>query len=193
MDRRSGIPLSLLGLLVLLAIGASALALSEAPRSADLAVHNAVGETLSASSFRAVTSTHATTNGQSYAQGERISYNSPSKVVVSVSTSTSPHGVRIVLTHAQESTFFSHFRQLSTTKGWVSHGRYFTIVQPASSLVPQSAAKLVSGSVVTDVYVTDGYLTSVVQHIDATEGGQTSVQIGRFDFLEIGGRPVSTP
>lgn len=192
MDKRSLIPLSLLSLLVVLAVGASVLALSEAPGSTDVLVRNAVNETLAAPSFRAITTTQATLNGQSQTQIEHISYTSPSQVVVVVSTTASSHGVRVVLTHSQETAFLANFEKLTTTKGWATHGSYYGLVRPASSLVPPSAAKLVSGTVVTQLYVTNGYLTSIVERIHVTEGGQTSNQFGRFTFVEIGGHRISS-
>ncbi|MGP0029609.1 MAG: hypothetical protein ACLPVF_03790 [Acidimicrobiales bacterium] len=82
MTARRLVPMVLLAVLVLLLAGAAVWALTKAPNSADLTVHNGTGETFSAQQFSLVLTTTVSSGTERRSVGRLIAYTAPDQMVV---------------------------------------------------------------------------------------------------------------
>jgi hypothetical protein len=173
------VPLALLAVLVLLTLGFAVLALTMAPNSADLAVHNGTDETFSAQQFSIqLTDTEANAHGTAQSSVRVIDYTAPNRLVVYRASPKlhllgSVHGAALV-------TAINEYAAITGgSTGWVRHGSHFdrteTLAAYAQRLGQKAAA---AGTVAETAVVRSGYLVadSLILHIKSATGpnGQTT-------------------
>jgi hypothetical protein len=164
--RRRSVPLALLAVLTLLTVGAAVLALTMAPNSADLAVHNATAETFSGPQFSLqLIDTVAAASGTS--QTVRVvDYRAPDRMVVYRATPTLHLAASL---HGREITTAIN-QYLAVTGGstnWVRHGSLFSrteslrAFEAGQQAAGQPEATGASGTVAQTAIVRGGYLVAV--------------------------------
>jgi hypothetical protein len=184
------LPHLIVGMLTLLALGAIVLGLAGAPRTPDLQVHNAVGNTFAASSFVARATTVNATPGQaSQTQIARIIYTAPEKVtVVGVGGDVTKGSVERY--HgAQAEVVLSGFVITDPFNGWIAHGSTYTLVEPASKIVTAASAP-VKGVAKTVITLDGRYVATLHEHVSYVYQGQRHSFDGQLVFLSINGSPV---
>jgi len=154
-----------------LAVAAAILGLSQSPPSADLAAHNAVGETLLAPNFTAVQTSTA------------------SPVVVRV-IYTAPDTLRVIESYhnqrrAATITGSSVQGQLKTladlqNQSFTKHGSVYVTEMRAQTSTGTRAAELVL------LTVDNGYMVRVQQHVSVTSVAGTQNTSALLRFLKIG-------
>ncbi|MGH9089475.1 MAG: hypothetical protein ACRDYZ_15435 [Acidimicrobiales bacterium] len=169
MQRRFLLPHLILGVLSLLAAGAAiSSVLVWAPTGTDLAVHNAAGAVL-----------HATTVVGKYTQttlrGETINfaYHAPDRVTAHFS------GPVKGVSHAPQSTtgaaaknVLSPVSELTTLKGFNGHGSLYLVAETIKQLVAPTQRAAITGTFRAVATVTTGYVVRVQEHIAAKQGGR---------------------
>jgi hypothetical protein len=173
------IPVALLAVLVLLTLGFAVLALTMAPNSADLAVHNGTDETFSAHQF-SIQLTDTEANGQGTAQSSVrvIVYTAPNRLVVYRASPKlhllgSVHGAALV-------TAINEYAAITGgSTGWVRHGSHFDRTESLAAYAQRLGQKAAAtGTVAETAVVRSGYLVadSLILHIKSASGpnGQTA-------------------
>lgn len=184
LGRMRRIPLAfvLLGILSLLSAGAVALGVWQAPTSADLAVHNGAGETLSASRVKG----HYTSTSL---QGIVISfaYVAPDKATEVAKDRTGKVRGRRSVNGVSALSVLQPVRQLLGITNFVQKGGDFVSTEPASSLVPLAQRAQVSGTYRTTVTLAGQYVVRVMLDLSAVDQGQRISQSVRYDLTRVGG------
>lgn len=195
MPARRLLPWLLLGLLSVLAVGALVLGLVEAPAAADLAVHNATGETLSASSFSADISALAGPAGAPAAARflGRIDYTAPDTVRVSHIAGRTTGPAAITLTGPRARNYLGPLTALRRFSDFRRVGATFTASLPVARFVPPLEARLVHGTYRVAITVGGNRVTAVTEQVLLITPSGTTRQTVRYVFLEIGGEPVVQP
>ncbi|MHB1584443.1 MAG: hypothetical protein ACYCU7_00965 [Acidimicrobiales bacterium] len=195
MSTRRLLPFLLLGALSLLAAGGLVLGLVEAPAAAELAVHNATGETLAAGSFTAdLTASQSTlASPASLHFSGRLEYSKPDTVrivrlgpAVAGPSSVTFTGARAAgyLSALTDLGRFSHFRQ---------HGPTYTASLPVSRFVPAVEARLVHGSYQVAVTIGGNRVTALAERVVLITPTGTTRETLRYVFRQIDGQPVVQP
>lgn len=191
MQSDARLPLLVLGLLTILAAGAVVLGLLQAPPTADLTVHNALGETTQASSL--VYYVTATT-----APGEvaRIAYRSSPATATETLFTGGAHGRAVrrktVTGPLARRDALQSLTKIESVTGFSPVGPAFVATQSASTLVSPAERHEVSGSLGYTATVRGGYLVGLVArfHIVTPDGTQTGTD--RLRVTNVGGQPVSS-
>jgi hypothetical protein len=173
-------------LLIGLAVGAAVLGLRQAPPAADLALHNAAGETLAAPSLKAV----YTSASKSEVVG--VQFQAPSQATETLLRG-GPAGAPDEVAHisgARALESLSPISALLKVSGFVSNGPTFVGSEPISSLITAAEARQVSGSIRYTVTVKSGYVVKVVERevVTTPEGSESGG--GTYQLLRIGNWPV---
>jgi hypothetical protein len=170
--RHFGLPWIILCALGGLALGGVALGLLQAPASADLAVHNAVGETLAAPTFVAVSSSSQTR------AVTRLDFRAPAHLVLTSSATTGPK--KLVLNGTAATRVLQPISALSTVNGFTNQRGLYTapLVNPALTREGASAGVALT--------VKNGYLTSVLEKITINSSQGNGTLTGSVRFLRIG-------
>lgn len=169
MQRRFLLPHLILGVLTVLAAAAAISAVFVwAPTGTDLAVHNAAGAVL-----------HATTVAGQYTEttlrGETIdfTYHAPDRVTAHFS------GPVKGVNHAPQSTtgaaaqnVLSPVRELTTLTGFNGHGSTYLVSETIKQLVAPAQRQALTGTLRAVATVTTGYVVRLQEHIAAKQGGR---------------------
>ncbi len=188
MRRDSGAPILILCLLVGLAVGAAVLGLRQAPPGADLAVHNAAGETLAAPSLSAV---YTSASGSEVVG---VAYRAPAQAVETLIKGGpigTPHQVAHV-TGKKALGALGPVDQLLKVDGFISHGSTYVGSEPVSSLVTATEARQVSGSIRFAVTVHGGYVVKVVEREIVTTPAGSETGGGTYRIDSIAGQRVTS-
>ncbi|MHB8219712.1 MAG: hypothetical protein ACYDHU_05235 [Acidimicrobiales bacterium] len=186
MRRSSGVPILVLCLLIGLSAGAAVLGLRQAPPAADLALHNAAGETLAAASLSAV---YKSASGSEVVG---VKYRAPDLVTETL-VKGGPLGAPPEVAHitgAKALGALSPVSQLLKINGFSSRGSTYVGSEPISSLITAAEARLVSGSIRYTVTVDGGYVIKVVEHEVVTTPGGSQSGGGTYRIGRIGNQRV---
>jgi len=184
MHRFTPLPWLVLALLTVLAFGAIALGLGQAPPTADLAVHNGAGEIVNLSSFTALYTSEP--------QGELIRAELSSSGVAKESLLSSKGTVirSVSVSGAKAKEIFQPFSQILNVNGFAPRGGAFVSVERASSLVPPRQAHDVSGLVRYRAIVRSGYLVDLTETFRVTTLAGTDNGTYKYDVVSINGKPA---
>jgi hypothetical protein len=174
--------------LVGLAVGAAVLGLRQAPPGADLAVHNAAGETLAAPSLSAV---YTSASGSEVVG---VAYRAPAQAVETLIKGGpigTPHQVAHV-TGKKALGALGPVDQLLKVDGFISHGSTYVGSEPVSSLVTATEARQVSGSIRFAVTVHGGYVVKVVEREIVTTPAGSETGGGTYRIDSIAGQRVTS-
>jgi len=180
------VPILVLCLLIGLAAGAAVLGLRQAPPAADLALHNAAGETLAASTLSAV---YTSASGSEVVG---VQYRAPDRATETL-VKGGPAGVPLRVAHitgAKAVDALSPVSQLLKVHGFTSHGPTFVGSEPIASLITATEARQVSGSIRYTVTVDGGYVVKVVEHEVVTTPGGSESGGGTYRIGRINGQRV---
>ena len=173
------VPIVLLSVLGLLTLVFAVVALSQAPNSADLAVHNGTDETFSSNQFTIqLTDIRSSGSGTAQSSVRLIDYNGPNTILVYTLDPTrhlvaTVHGGGVV-------TAISQYAALTGgSTGWVRHGSHFDRSESIQAYAARLNQKTVTtGTVAETAVVRDGYLVAddLVLHINSAQlsNGQTA-------------------
>ena len=173
------VPLALLAVLGLLALGFAILALTMAPNSADLAVHNGTDETFSAHQF-SIQLTDTQSNGQGATRSEVrvVDFSIPDRLVVYRASPKlhflgSLHGGAVVTAIDQYAAI------TGGSSGWIRHGSHFDRTETLRAYVGRlNQRTAATGTVAETAVVRDGYLVAdiLTLHVNSATGpgGQTA-------------------
>ncbi len=174
MRRHSPAPVLILCALIGLTVGAAVLGFLQAPSSADLAVHNAVGETLAASGFTAVSTSTQTTSRTT------IVYTAPSKVFLSASAPGSATR-SVVLSGPAAVRVLNPISSIANVNGFTkTNGVYHA---PLNN--PTFAREGAFENIV--VTIANGHLHTVVEAITINSAQGRGTLSGTLRFLQVGG------
>lgn len=184
MHRFTPLPWLTLALLTVLAVGAIALGLKEAPPTADLAVHNGAGEIMNLTSFTAVYTSEP--------QRETIRAElSPSGVARESLLAPNGSVIRSVTAKgARAREIFQPFSQILDVDGFVPRGTGFVAVELASSLVPRREAHDVSGIVRYKAVLRGGYLVDLTETFHVTTLAGTDHGTYKYSVVSVNGQPA---
>jgi hypothetical protein len=195
MSTRRFLPFMILGTLSLLAAGGLVLGLVEAPAAAELAVHNATGETLAAGSFTAdlTESLNTVASPASLHFSGRMEYSKPDTVRIVRLGPAVAGPSSATFTGAQAASFLSALTDLGRFSHFRQHGPTYTASLPVSRLVPAVEARLVHGSSQVAVTIGGNRVTALVEQVVLITPSGTSRETLRYVFRRIGGQPVVQP
>jgi len=168
----------LLCALVGLTIGAAVLGFAQAPSSADLAAHNAVGETMAASGFTALSSTSQTKATTT------LAFTAPARVVLS-GASGGVHR-RLVLNGQKALRVLNPISSLTTVNGFTVDNGVYKAALPNPTLTQENASEQVL------LTISNGYLNTLIEQVTLNNAGDEGTISGTLKFLEVAGTPVPT-
>jgi hypothetical protein len=182
--------LLIVGVLTILTAGAVVLGLAQAPRTANLTVHNGAGETVNAPSLTAVYSS------SSPAETVRVVLRAPDRVTESL-LEGGPAGAPVrTITEAGSGAVrraLAPLGGLLAVTGFTARGSAFVATRSASTLVAPDEASQVSGSIQYTATVSGGYLVGLTERYHVTVPGGTESGTDRYQITRIGGQRVPSP
>jgi hypothetical protein len=185
MRKSAELPLAIVSLLTVLAIGAAILGLSQAPSTADLTVHNGTGETLQNPDLTAIF------RSNSPAETVRVVVRASDRVSETL-LEGGPGGAPLRTVSRTGSKAVTEALQplsaLLKISGFAPRGSSYVATQQASTLVSPAEASEVSGSINYIATVRDGYLVALVERYRVTVPGGTESGTDYFRITDIGGR-----
>ncbi len=170
----------ILGVLSLLAVGAVALGVAEAPTGTTLAVHNGAGETLGASRVTG----HYTA---SYLGTDVVSfrYVPGSASLVARTTGGKVQGRRSV-SGSNAIGILEPVKALLTVTQFTQHGSLYQSTEPIADIVPARQRATVSGHYRTAVRMAGGYVVSVKLVINAVQAGRQVGETVDYHLTRVG-------
>jgi len=187
--RYSRLPVLVLSLLTVLALGALVLGLSEAPATADLTVHNGAGETANSTSVSALYSS------SSPVETVRVDLLRPDllkETLLKGNTAGVPEKT-LTIKGSRSQQVMEPFSALLKITGFSAHGSTYVATEPASALVPPDEASQVTGSIRYTATVSGGYLVDLVEHYTVTTPGGPEAGTYHYRITDLGGRRITAP
>ena len=164
------VPILLLSVLGLLTVIFAVVALSQAPNSADLAVHNGTDETFSSQQFTIeLTDIRSSGAGTTQSNVRLIDYTGPNTILV-YSLAPSRHLVATVHGGGVVTAINQYAALTGGSTGWVRHGSHFDRSESIQAYAIRLKQKTVTtGTVAETAVVRDGYLVAdnLVLHINS--------------------------
>lgn len=185
MKRYSLLPVVVLALLTVLALGAAVLALSEAPATSDLTVHNGAGETLATPSLSALYSS------SSPVETVRVDLLGPDLLKETLLKGGPVKTLTIKGSRSQE--VLGPFSALLKITGFSARGSTYVATEPASTLVPPDEASQVTGSIRYTATVSGGYLVDLVEHYTVKTPGGPESGTYHYRITDLGGQRTPFP
>ena len=173
------VPLVLLAVLGLLTLGFAVLALTMAPNSADLAVHNGTDETFSAHQFSIqLTDTQSDAQGATRSEVRVVDFSAPDRLVV-YRASPKLHLLGSLHDGAVVTAIGQYAAITGGTSGWTRHGSHFDRTESLQAYVGRLNQKTAAtGTVAETAVVRGGYLVAdiLTLHVNSATGpnGQTA-------------------
>lgn len=188
-------PWLLLALLSVLTAGGLLLGLVEAPAAADLAVHNAAGETATAGSFSASLVAVARSVGAPAVVrfAGQVDYRAPDTVQISHIQGQGVAPAVLTLTGARATAYLDPLALLDRFSAFRRHGATFTASLPVARLIPAIEARQVSGSYRVAVVVGGDRVTALTERVLLVTPAGTTLQTLRYVFHRIDGQLVVQP
>lgn len=195
MSTRRLLPFLILGVLSLLAVGGLVLGLALAPAAADLAVHNATGETLAADSFTAdLTASQSTlASPASLHFSGRLEYSKPDTVRIVRLGPAGGGPSSVTFTGPRAANYLSALTDLRRFSAFHQRGATYTASLPVSRFVPAVEARLVHGSYRVAVTVGGNQVTALAEQVVLVTPSGTTRETLRYVFEQIDGQPVVQP
>ncbi len=173
------VPIALVAVLGLLALGFAILALTMAPNSADLAVHNGTDETFSAHQFSIqLTDTQSDGRGTTQSEVRVVDFSTPDRLVV-YRASPKLHLLGSLHGGAVATAISQYAAITGGTSGWTRHGSHFDRTETLQAYVGRlNQRTAATGTVAETAVVRDGYLVVdiLTLHVNSATGpnGQTA-------------------
>jgi hypothetical protein len=169
------VPVLILCALIGLTVGAAVLGFLQAPSSADLAVHNAVGETV-ATNFSAVSSSSQTKNVTT------IVFTPPSRVKLAAAPALGKPPTRTVVVQGAEGTReLGPITSIGTITGFTKVNGVYKAPVTNPTLSAEGASEQVS------ITLANGYLNRVTERLTIESTTAQGALSGTLKFLEVGG------